>query len=148
MMTLKPIFNMYRQYFIEKGCVVKDVSIRGLRDLKTCEKDAIVSFIVLARYHNPLCKEFDFYRTPPLLCNKALVIHEDICEECNVSGLKNNLIFAKYGVEFVDKIKELLALNQNERDALSEKHYQYFKKKWKITDFPLPSCLAEGAEKA
>ncbi len=84
--------------------------------------------------------EFDFYRAPYLITNKALVVHEYINDESNIRELRENLTFAKYN-EFVPVIKELLSKTQEERDDLALKHYEYFKTKWNILDFDLPPVL-------
>lgn len=116
-----------------KNADMKVYNLRLFDSLKSLNEAIMKSRIVIIPFHNPGFKEYDFYRAPYLICNKVLVVHEDVCDENNLKGLRENLILVKYS-NFVSKIKELLALNQGERDKLASKHYEYFKERWNMSD--------------
>ena len=83
-------------------------------------------------------KPIDYYRIAVLLSNKVFVIHEDVQKEDKESDaykhLSESLVFSDYE-NFVDVCEKWINATQEERDQVSEKTYQTFKKKFGLENF-------------
>lgn len=130
--NLTPRRRIILNSLLNKGLKIKHIT--SFKNFKRMNEYISKTKLIINFFSYDKLKNFDFYRLSYLLSNSVLVLNEII--DNNTRGLKDNLLFAKIE-DFPKKIKRLLEMTKKERQILQDKHHNYFKTNWNITDFTI-----------